>query len=382
MRLSAYGFGAGLATAVVTLGVGLSAARADPLGFVPGYDDPQPSFAWQGAYQQQSLYFISSQTKTSLYATVYAPADLGSGLYPVIVILPGSQIGVQAQYAWAARDLAGHGYIAITVDEQEAGRSGEDANDPCGPGTPSSACLTTQNKAGETGYVDALESSIDFMLSPRDPFYANVDPNEVGAAGHSAGADLISWYQAIDPRIKAIVAWDNLISSPTGDQGNADCGRTATTLITPRVPALGEASETCISGSSKGETPGVNTVGPEAKKTGYERWRSQGEPAMETVFNGVQHLEFAQEDNIDAGLLAGTVSGSETQLHDFEYYTRAWFDLWLRHDSSATQRLLASTVNGQALSSVLSAKYISAIYLPANGVDCENLLSCSALGSG
>jgi dienelactone hydrolase len=382
VRLSADVVRVWIALAVASLAMGISSARADPLGFVPGYDDPQPSFVWQGSYQQQSLYFTSTESGTSLYATVYAPADLGSALYPVVVILPGSQIGVQAQYAWAARDLAGHGYIAITVDEQQAGRSGEDANDPCGPGTPSPSCATTPNKAGQAGYVDALESSIDFMLSPRDPFYAHIDPTEVGAAGHSAGADLISWYQAVDSRIKAIVAWDNLISSPTGDQGNADCGRTPTTLITPRVPALGEASETCISGTTKGETPGVNTVGPEAKKTGYERWRSQGEPTMETVFNGVQHLEFAQEDNIDAGLLGGTVSGSEKQLHNFEYYTRAWFDLWLRHDNSATQRLLASTVNGQPLASVLSGKYISAIYLPTAGIDCENLLSCPALAPG
>jgi len=351
----------GLATALV----GAGSARADFLGFVPGYDDPQPAFSWQGQWQSKAVYFRSLRSGASLYGTLFAPAQPQAGArYPLVIITPGSTVGVQAQYQWSARDLAGHGYVTFTIDPRGAGKSGEDAQDPCGPGPPSSNCYQ-RNNANPPDYEDALESGIAFALSRQDPYAQWIDPNEIGAAGHSEGADVLSYQQGIEPRLKAIVAWDNLISSTTGDQGNANCTNKPTTLENPRVPALGEASETC-SGS----------VGPDAKKTGYELWRKHGIPSMEVVFAGTQHTDWAQEDNV---LGTGTASGTEQQLHDFEYYTRAWFDLYLRHSPSAAATLLATTINGQPRDQVISSTDHSAAYLPAYGTDCENLRLCHSL---
>jgi dienelactone hydrolase len=271
-------------------------------------------------------------------------------------------VGVQAQYQWSARDLAGHGYVAFTIDPRGAGKSGEDAGDACGPGPPAPSCATTRNNAKRDDYLDALESGIAFALSSAGPYHAIIDPNEIGAAGHSAGADTLSYQQGVEPRLKAIVAWDNLISSTTGDQGNANCSNQPTVLVKPRVPALGEASETCSS-----------LVGPDAKKTGYELWRKHGIPAMEVVFAGTQHTDWAQEDNVPGTAATGT----QQQLHDFEYYTRAWFDLYLRHNTAAAATLLASTVNGRPRDQVISSRDHSAAYLPELGVDCEDLRACA-----
>jgi len=338
-------------------------ALSDPLGLVPGYDDPQPAFSWQGAWQSKPVYFRSMASGAQLYGTVFAPAHPQPGQrYPFILILPGSTVGVQAQYQWSARDLAGHGYIALTIDPRGAGKSGEDAQDPCGPGAPSPSCVTTRNNANPPDYIDAIRSGLAFGLSSQDPYSQLIDPSKIGAAGHSEGADVLSYLQSIQPQLKAIVAWDNLISSTTGDQGNANCNNKPTIPIVPRVPALGEASETC-----------QQLVGPNAKKTGYEHWRTAGLPSMEVVFAGTQHTQFAQEDNTPS---AGTATGSEQQLHDFEYYTRAWFDLFLKHDRTAASRLLAATVNGRPRSEILSSQSLSASYLPAYGVNCENLALC------
>lgn len=340
------------------------AARGDPLGLLPGYDDPQPSFSWQGQWQSHAVYFRSLHSGASLYGTLFAPAHPQPGVrYPLVLITPGSSVGVQAQYQWSARDLAGHGYIAFTIDPRGAGKSGEDAEHACGPGPPAPSCATTRNDAKGDDYLDALESGIAFALSPASPYHALIDPNEIGAAGHSAGADTLSYQQGVEPRLKAIVAWDNLISSTTGDQGNANCNNKPTVLDKPRVPALGEASETCS-----------GLVGPDAKKTGYELWRKHGIPSMEVVFAGSQHTDWAQEDNVPGAAATGT----EQQLHDFEYYTRAWFDLYLRHIQGATATLLASSINGRPRDRVISSRDHSAVYLPQFGIDCENLRLCTA----
>jgi hypothetical protein len=65
----------------------------------------------------------------------------------------------------------------------------------------------------------------------------------------------------------------------------------------------------------------------------------------------------------------------ELSLARFEYYTRAWFDLWLRHDPSAVGRLTASTVLGAPRADIMSTKFRSAISLPG-------LAPCNDLRAG
>jgi hypothetical protein len=217
-------------------------------------------------------------------------------------------------------------------------------------------------------YVDAIQTGLNYLTSPYDPFAGSVDPNELGAAGHSLSARAVSYAQMTDHRIKAIVAWDNLASDLTGDAGSpsggGDCGQLiggevpgSTHPVTPTVPALGEASD------GRGSCEPTVTD-PDLKKTAYEVWRHAGVPAMEVVFGGSTHTDWAQNNT--------TLSG--TKLQNFEYYTRAWFDRFLLGDTTADQRLLAATVNGQAASSIFSTKWRSAAFL--DGTDCENLVTC------
>src|SRR4029077_18604510 len=100
-------------------------------GQVPTYDEPQPRYPWEGQYQWRTFSTPSRATGAKLFGTIFAPLQLGRGQpdarfgtrRPAVVIGPGSGPGVQAFYQWAARDLAGHGYIAITIDPQGVGFS-------------------------------------------------------------------------------------------------------------------------------------------------------------------------------------------------------------------------------------------------------------------
>jgi hypothetical protein len=77
---------------------------------------------------------------------------------------------------------------------------------------------------------------------------------------------------------------------------------------------------------------------------------------------------------------------SEASLRRLAWYTRAWFDLYLRGDRSAVGRLLADPVLDTPREEVLSSRFRSAAFLPTFHVDCPDLVDCvapvAAQGSG
>jgi hypothetical protein len=347
-------------------------------GKVPSYDRPYPAYAWEGSWQSETFTYPSNATGACLSGTVFAPSTLTPGYpdarfgprRPAVVIGPGSGPGVEAFYQWSARDLAGHGYIAVTIDPQGVGNSDTFGNPACQAPSrrdPTDACPGVPFQQA-SNYVDAIETALSFLTSAYDPYRTSVDPHELGAAGHSLSARAVSYAQMIDPRIKAVVAWDNLASNLAGDAGSPSGGGVAGDLIggelpgnsvpiTPRVPSLGEASD------ARGTSEPTNSS-PDQKKTAYEVWRGAGVPSMEVVFKGATHDDWGQSK----------LTTSDAKLQEFEYYTRAWFDRFLLGDSTATGRLLATTVDGQPLPVVLSSTFHSAAFL--DGTDCENLLVC------
>jgi dienelactone hydrolase len=381
--------GAVLLSALLLGAASAPSAAADPThactpspstgaGDIPTYDQPYPAYPWQGQWQSQTFTYPSDATGACLSGTVFAPTRLAAGYpdarfgaqRPGIVIGPGSGPGVEAFYQWAARDLAGHGYIAVTIDPQGVGNSatfGSPACDVPPPSDPTQTCPGVPfQQAGN--YVDAIETGLSYLTSSYDPFASSVDPGVLGAAGHSLSARAVSYAQMIDPRIKAIVAWDNLASELSGDagapSGGGDCGQLIggevpgpSVPIAPTVPALGEASD------ARGSCEPTNTSA-DLKKTAFEVWRSAGVPSMEVVFKGATHDDWAQS----------SLTTSDSDIENFEYYTRAWFDRFLLSDATATSRLLATTVDGEPLSTLLSSTYHSAADL--DGTDCQDLLSC------
>jgi PA domain-containing protein/peptidase M28-like protein len=344
---------------------------------IPTYDEPQPTYPWEGQFKWRTFTTPSRATGAKLFGTIFAPLSFKKGQpdsrfgvrRPAVVIGPGSGPGVQAFYQWAARDLAGHGYVAITIDPQGVGYSETFPAGGCSlTGSSGSTAVCPGVPFQQAGnYVDALESGIDYLLSSADPWVKHVDPSHIGIAGHSLSARAASWLQGSDTRVDAVVAWDNLASDLAGDAGSPSGGGLAGSLIggelpgesepvTPRVPALGEASD------SIGASEPTNTD-PDQKKTAYEDWRSRGVPAMELVFKGATHDDWGQS--------ATTSAKVAEEIERFEYYTRAWFDRWLLGDTSATSRLLARSVDGMPLEEELSTKFHSAAFL--DGHDCPNL---------
>jgi dienelactone hydrolase len=258
----------------------------------------------------------------SLNAKIFAPdAALQTAPCPAISMLPGGGAEISS-VEWAAQRLAANGYVVIITKPQ----TGASLND----------------------YNAAAISGINFLISNANPYLSGTDTDAIGAAGWSLGARVLTRTQEEDMRISAIVAWDNFAVSETGDLGSPQCTNQPATLRTPRVPALGQASDTCNDGRTA-----------EAKKTAFNRWRQFAQPAMQVVFRNANHFWWS-------------ANASTTAQHDIaHYYTQNWFDRWLKGDTSAAIRLLSRTVNNMPLETLLSQIFTSGTFF--DGYNCDNL---------
>ena len=250
-------------------------------------------------------------TGASLPARAFAPAPaLLTGPCPIVSLLPGGGADITS-VSWAAERLAASGYVVVVT-------------------LPSSGASTA-------AYHSAAVSGIDFLQSTANPYRADSDTGRVGVAGWSLGARSLTRTQEEDARVDALVAWDNLAVRESGDEGSPACTFTGTAVRTPRVPALGQASETCL-----GEAPDV-------KLRAFEHWRAAGVATMQVVFRDATHFWWGGP-------------GTEAQRALSHAYTRAWFDRWLKGDSTMTAALLGPTVPfmGTSAASVLSSRFRSA----------------------
>lgn len=306
--------------ALLTVGCGGTSTAVTPPG------GAEPSTRCQGlmAAPRQQTASVPQRGGGALEASLFLPDLAGrTDTCPMVVVLPGGGAPISS-VEWAARRLATDGYVALIVRPAIGGST--------------------------DSYHQAAVSGIDFLQSASSPARAFTDTGRVGVAGWSLGARALTRTQAEDARVDALVAWDNLAVSESGDEGSPACTFIVGPVRAPRVPALGQASDTCR---------GDRSV--DAKKAAYERWRAAGVPVMQVVFAGATHFLWSSS--------VGTEEGYALSHH----YTRAWFDRWLRGDTGATTRLLARTINGRHAEQVLSTSFRSAAAF--DGRSCGDLRS-------
>jgi dienelactone hydrolase len=299
-----------------------------------------------------------------VWATVAGPAHR-----PGIVITNGSVQADEPLYWYAAQTLAKAGYVVLTFDPQGQGQS-----DTYGEGADRNEGVPAQSTG--TPFYDGTEDAIDFFLSTPshpyepvsscttgtshaakqdsrvaagldaayNPFWQLLDPSEIGLAGHSYGAAGVSYIGQWDPRVKAIVAWDDLggpgpkdapvpgaaPGAPRQTIGEADCpahpeDRTTVPLT---KPALGMSAD-------YGLPPAPNTQlpDPNAKSTWSLNYSKAGIDTGEIIIRGGSHLDFSWIPNQAFG---ASLRGPDI----IDWYTTAWFDKYLKHDSSADDKLL------------------------------------------
>ncbi len=315
-----------------------------------------------------------------VWATKAGPAHR-----PAILIINGSVIGYEQGYWYAAQALARDGYVVLTFDVQGEGMSDQfgaapDQQEGAYAGTP---VLDPQLGGSGLPFYDGGEDALNFLLSTPthpyvpvpsrttgtshageqaarvkagldpayDPLWSLISRAEIGVAGHSYGAEAASWLGQSDPRIRAVVAWDNLCvpiwPSPTEVVALAqapqnlqplglfglptDCfGAPAGPSPQLHAPALGLSSDYLL-------TPEPYTIvpDPDLKELGSLAYTKADVDTGEIVIRGGTHYEFGD-------VPTGAIPAGRRGIDLVTWYTLAWFDRYLKDEASADARLLTT----------------------------------------
>jgi dienelactone hydrolase len=276
----------------------------------------------------------------TLNGHLFRPPARVRGPYPGIVITTGSIQGYQEMYLWAAEGLAEAGYEVLTYDVQGQGNSDTlpDQQHCTGP----SACDGVPFQQSYNFY-QGTEDALNFFFSAKNPGRAQLDASRVGLAGHSLGASAVSEVGQCDPRVKAIVAWDKLAAT-TGKCSDKAAKLPADAPATPslKVPALGIHSEYFFNPEPMSSAPD-----PHAQDGAYKQLTAAGTDSMVVQLRSSTHLEYTYVPYI----LPASRLGERVAW----YYTRAWFDRYVKGDAAAFSRLTATRFDGSADASSIGA---------------------------
>jgi dienelactone hydrolase len=285
----------------------------------------------------------------------------GPARRPGVVITTGSVQAPEELYWGQAATLAKHGYVVLTYDVQ-----GQGASDVFGEAPDESEGVPSQE--GQPFY-DGTEDALDFLLSaPADPYVPRpsctsgtshapkqerrvaeghnaahnplhdlVDSERIGIAGHSLGAAAVSFVGQKDPRVDALVAWDDLSAPDEGVFGVPECPAAPESRTSPPIskPALGISNDYGIV-----PTPFTADPDPAQKVQPSLVYSGAGVDSGELVIRGGCHEESAL---IPVGLTGvyplscGTLRGGDL----IAWYTTAWLDKYVKGDPAADARLLS-----------------------------------------
>jgi dienelactone hydrolase len=280
----------------------------------------------------------------------------GPAKRPGIVIVNGSVQAPETLYWFVAQTLAKAGYVVLTFDPQNQGRSDSQGEAPDqAEGFPA--------QSDGRPFYDGAQDAIDFFLStpsapyrPRpscnsgtshaakqvrraaqglnaayNPLWNMIDTARIGIAGHSYGAAGVSYVGQRDPRVKAVVAWDALgLPQPGGVRASGigpclDAAERAPAAITK--PALNLTADYFIP-----PTPNTSQPDYEAKAAISKDYSAANVDTGSIAIRGGTHYEFSWLPDPAFG---ATLRGADLTT----WYTTAWFDAYVTGDASAQRRL-------------------------------------------
>jgi dienelactone hydrolase len=297
---------------------------------------------------------FTARNGSTLSGHLWATAQ-GDPRRPAVVLTNGSVQAPEELYWAYAQVLAKAGYVVLTFDPQGQGYS-----DTTGAGKDLLDGVPSQEGRP---FFDGTEDALDFLLStprtlytPRksctsgtdhgakqrrrvvagkasayNPLHALVDSEHIGLVGHSLGAAAVSYVGQIDPRVDAIVAFDNL-SAPhagfmTGDYTCASGSSPRPRDPKPRTPGLGISNDYGLL-----PQPNLSEPDPDAKVAGSVALSNARVETMEVVIRGGTHFE--------TSFIANPAFGGTLRGYDFAaFYTVAWLDRHLKGDPTADARL-------------------------------------------
>jgi dienelactone hydrolase len=303
-----------------------------------------------GRGQMEQFSFIA-KTGAKLNARLYSPNPaLRERPRPGITFTPGLQSYNEVN-SWFAQGLAEAGYMVLIIDPQGQGGSENLPHNPDG----SIDCSLEDCPNVPTNDFPETESAIDFLVSTPtapyphavgpnaagtptfNPLWARLDPGRIGIAGHSLGALAVTPIGQLDPRVKAVVSYDNL-----DDRLGAD--------VVPSIhaPTLFFSTDYAFPSVLTPKDP-ANPPNPAQHLGAFDQLVAAGVDAMSITPRASTHYEWGYQP-FPASFPASRY-GERVSFH----YTLAWFDRYLKGDAKATARLTTLTFDRSADASSIGA---------------------------
>jgi hypothetical protein len=269
------------------------------------------------------------------------------GGWPGVVITDGSVQAYEQLYYWAAEDLVAHGYEVMTYDPQGQGDSDLlPSSGNCGASQLQAGNLLCQGVPYQQSYnfYQGAEDSLNWFDSPANPYYGDLNVNEIGIAGHSLGAAAVSEVGQCDRRVKTIVAWDDLdaIASCHGGGETIPAANRRTDGQLMHVPALALTNDYLFN-----PQPMASPPDPQSKAAGYHQVVKAGFDSMQVAFRNATHLTYSYVPYV--------LPANELSERMASYYTVAWFDRYLKGDPTGFDRLTAKTFDRSADADLIGA---------------------------
>ncbi len=205
---------------------------------------------------------------------------------------------------------------------------------PTTPYVPVPSCSTGTSHAAKQN--SRVAQGFD---SAYNPFWTILDTARLGLAGHSYGAAGVSYIGQWDPRVKALVAWDNLAKpDPTATTGASGGGPEEKPCLDPKArtvppitkPALGMSADYFLP-----PEPNTSQPNPSAKTVESMVYSNSGVDTGELIIHGGSHLDFSFIPNVAFG---ASLRGADM----IAWYTTAWLDRYVKGDPTADARLMTT----------------------------------------
>jgi len=216
----------------------------------PGSTTTDPALDGPATVAVSSMSIPGAATGRMLQATIFAPM-MGTAR-PLVVISPGFQMA-RTQYASYAKHLATWGFVAIVTDYAESG-----------------FFLDHAKLAADVPAVITWAISQSALA---------VDGGKVATAGHSLGGKISVFAASLDPRIKAVVAWDPV------DSNNPSVAPEKMAGITAAIAVVGE-----ITNGSGGGMPCAPTA-----DNFQSFYAAAPSPAISITVNGADHMDWVDD---------------------------------------------------------------------------------------
>ena len=188
----------------------------------------------------------------TLPATVFTPSSAGP--HALVVVSPGFQMA-RTQYTSYARHLATWGFVVVLTDYADTGFSAD------------------HNKLAQD-----LPAVITWALAQTS---LAVDAQKIAVTGHSLGGKISVYAASLDPRIKAVVAWDPV------DSSNPSVAPEKMTTLTAAIAVIGETTN---------GTGGFMPCAPTADNF-LTFYAAAPSPALAMTINGADHMDWVDDPN-------------------------------------------------------------------------------------